>query len=647
MTSPATARLEGRRGALRAERALRRRIFRPPPTLTVSEWADRHRVLSRVASAEPGKWRTDRAPYQRGIMDAFSDPAVDEVVVMSSAQIGKTEILLNVVGYFVDQDPAPILLMEPTLDMARAFSTDRLKTMLMESPQLRGKVHESARRHSGDTILHKEFPGGHLTMVGANSAAGLSSRPIRVVLADEVDRYPASAGDEGDPVSLADKRTATFWNRKKAKFSTPTVKGVSRIERAYVSSDQRRYLVPCPECGHEQPLAWANLHWDKDEHGKPKLDTVRYACAGCGVLLEEQQKYAMLLRGRWHAEKPFGGIAGFFLNALYSPWATWAELVREFDTARRSPETLRVFVNTVLGETWEMDGEAVDTTALEARRERYLAEVPNDVGILTAGVDVQRDRLELVVKGWGAGQESWLIAHHRVAGDPSKRDVWDRLDLLLLKERRHESGQMLAVRSCCIDSGDLTQDVYAFVRPRQRRGVHATKGHSVRGKPLVNRPGKPNKYGIKVVPIGTDTAKDVVFARLKNGEPGSPGYMHFPFPQPDGADDEYFAQFGAEKAFTKRVKGIPVREYRAVRDRNEAIDLEVLALAALHLLGAAVYDQLAVWVERVRQPVAAPPAEPAKDPTWPVDQMPQPAPPRVMPGPKRPPGMGYIDRWRK
>lgn len=635
----ATQRLEGAAAALASERRLRTQIFRPPPRLTVSEWADRYRMLTAVASAEPGQWRTDRAPYQRAIMDAFSDPLVETVVVMSSAQVGKTEIVLNLIGNFMDQDPSPMLVLQPTLDMAKAFSKDRLREMLRASPRLRGKVKESNRRGSDDTLLHKSFDGGHITMVGANSAAGLASRPIRVVLCDEIDRYPASAGNEGDPVGLARKRTINFWNRKIGLFSTPTLKGVSRVERAFESSDQRRYYVPCPHCGYMQPFRWPQLDFE----------TASYTCGGpdgegCGALIPETAKTAMLDAGTWVAEKPGRSIIGFHLNALYSPWAQWPALIAEFREAKQDPELLRVFVNTVLGETWEIDGESVDPASLDARRESYAAEVPMPVGILTAAVDVQKDRLELEVRGWGAGQESWLIQHARIYGDPSRAEVWERLDMQLTRAYRHESGAEIKIRSCCVDSGDQTQAVYAFVRPRQRRGVWATKGHSIRGKPLINRPSKTNKYGVRVVPIGTDTAKDVLFARLGMLTPGTPGYMHFPLAQKDGADAEFLAQYAAEKAFIRRVKGIPVREYRGVRDRNEAIDLGVLSLAALHLLGAGVYDQLGLWVQKVQEsaPVASDPTQSGQTAQTPAQSGPRPAAPRPRMG-----GGGYLNSWRR
>lgn len=644
--SSAIDRLEGAGVALDRERELRRRIFTPPPKLTVSQWADANRMLTSIASAEPGRWRTDRAPYQRGILDAFSDPMIEEVAVMSSAQVGKTEVVLNVAGFFIDQDAAPMLVLQPSIDMARAFSKDRLREMIRATPALGRKIQESERRKAEDTILHKQFAGGHITMVGANAPSGLASRPVRVVLCDEIDRYPTSAGKEGDPVALAKKRTATFWNRKIGEFSTPTVKGTSRIEASFLEGDQRRYFVPCPHCGHKQFLRWPQL-----DH-----ETAQYACEDCGALIAETDKPAMLAKGEWIPTNPGRHKASFHLNALYSPWTTWAELVREYDSAKAIPERLKTFVNTSLGESYEEPGERIDAGSLSARRELYPAEVPAAVGVLTAAIDVQGDRLELAIKGWGAKQESWLIAHHRVYGNPDTADVWDRADTLLTKPYAHESGALLYVRSACVDTGYKTNVVYEFVALRQQRGTWATKGHSVRGKPLVSRPAKANKYRVKVVPIGTDTAKDVIFDRLRTERPKDfrdgdvvPGYMHFPMPGGDGGDDEYLAQFGREKKALRYDKGVPFHVYVLEPEgaRNEAIDLEVLNLAALHMLGAGVYDRLATWVAKTQadgarrresQPVAN------AEPTPAIQQFP--ASP-VMPGPRIPRPGGYVNSWKR
>lgn len=558
-------------------------------------------MLSPEASAEPGSWRTDRVPYLRGIMDAFSEPIVQMVVVMSSSQIGKTEIVNNVVGYYIDQDPGPMLVLQPNVEpMAKAWSKDRFAPMLRDSPRLRGKVHDPRSRDSGNTILHKIFPGGHITVAGANSPAGLSSRPIRIVLFDEIDRYPASAGTEGDPLELAIARTQTFYNRKIGMFSTPGVKGVSRIEKAYSESDRRRYFVPCPACGTMQPLEWKGIVWEKDGDGNHKPETVKYQCQECGVLIDEVDKYRMLSQGEWIPELPGERIAGFHLNALYSPFLRWQEIVEHFLKAKPSPERLQVFVNTVLGETWEEQAEKADATELAARREHWPAEVPAGVGVLTAGVDVQVEWLELAVKGWGAEEESWLIAHHRIHGDPQKKDVWERLEALLTKAYEHESGAKLRIRACMIDSGYLTDIVYGFVRTRQKRNVFASKGMDTIGAIPLKRATKANRYGVKLFTVGTVSMKDTIFNRLKITRPG-PGYMHFCQQGPDGADAEYFAQFEAEHVVRRFSHGRMIRGYKQKRTRNEAIDLEVLNLAALHALGAGIRNQLGKLAEHLNE----------------------------------------------
>ncbi len=660
-------RLRGARRAIVRERELRAQIFRPPPKLTISEWADRHRYLSGLSSAEEGRWRTSRAPFQRGIMDAISDPLVQDVLWVAPSQVGKSEVLLNTIGFFVDQDPSPMLMVRPNIEDARDFSEDRVKAGLIDtSPRVRARIAPaSGRREAGNKMLRKVFPGGHLTLVGANSPTGLSNRPIRIVLFDEIDKYPPSAGDKGDPISLASNRTKTFWNRKKVKVTTPGVKGASRSEKEWEKSDQRRFFVPCPDCGHRQHLQWNNVKFDASTG---VCDG--YMCVGCGVIIEERSKPGMLAAGEWVATNPDGKFPGFHLNVLYSPWTTWAEVVEKFLTAKKSPDTLQPFINEDLAEWWDpQDGEAINADELTARRESY-ADVPADVGVLTAFVDVQRDWMELVVKGWCAGQESRLIAHHRLRGNTEHDDVWSRLDPLLTKGYPHESGATLYITVCGVDSGDgdNVQPVYRFVAPRQKRErcpVYATKGSSVRGRPIVaGRPSKKNKYGVRVYPIGSDTAKGIVFARLKlkKAEDGSypPGFMHFPRPLPDGGcDDEYLEQFGREKVFIRYDHGVPYRVYEVVPEgaRNEAIDLEVGNLHMLHLLGAGVYDQLSTWVAkanaegakvRARAPAqdVTPPPPPDDDGgAAPTPSIPKPPPPRRTP-PRRP-GGGYVNSWRR
>ncbi len=545
-------------------------LWAPPPDLTVSEWADRYRKLSPESSAEPGQWYTSRAEYQRGIMDALNDSGIETIIVMTSAQIGKTEIINCICGYYIHQDPSPMICLQPTLEMAKTWSKDRLAPMLRDTPVLQGLIKDPRSRDSDNTVLHKRFPGGHITIAGANSAASLASRPVRIVLCDEVDRYPVSAGTEGDPVNLVRKRTTTFWNRKIILTSTPTIKNASRIETAYLASDQRRYFVPCPECGEFILLEWRHLHWTDD--------SIWYACPHCGGTIDERQKPQMIAGGEWRATTVAATpkTAGFHLCELYSPWVSWKEMRDNFLAAKNFPETLKTWVNTALGETWEETGDGVDDLPLRARAEEYNRD--NDlpgVVLVTAGVDVQDDRLECEVVGWGIGEESWSLDYLVLPGDPERADVWHRLDDVL--DARF-SGE--PIRIMFVDSGAHTQAVYRYCRKRQRRRVYAVKGQSQSGKPVSARPAR-RKPGddVKPVPIGVDTAKDVIYGRLRIEHPG-PGYCHFP----DHYPDEYFWMLTAEEIVIRYTHGVPKRVWRRKRPRNEALDCRVYAYAALHFL---------------------------------------------------------------
>ena len=554
---------------------------RPPPALTISQWADECLQLSAEDSAEPGRFSTARAPYQRGILDALSEPGIHTVVVMSSAQIGKTVLLKAIIGYHVDQDPAPILMLQPTEAMAEAFSKDRLAPMIRDTPVLRDKIADPRARDSGNTILHKRFAGGHLTLVGANSAAGLASRPIRVVLCDEVDRYPASAGAEGDPVNLAIKRAATFWNRRIVLTSTPSIKGVSRIERAFNFSDQRRYHVPCPHCQAFNPWRWADLHFDPVN---PAVNPV-LACPSCGGVIEERYKPRLLGTGEWRPDNPtVRGVAGFHLNELYSPWRKWSEVIADFLAAKGNPETLKVWVNTSLGECWEEETEKQDADSLLSRRENYDATaLPDGILYLTAGVDVQADRLEVEVVGWRQdGQdvppESWGVAYRVIPGDPAKVEVWDSLDTVLQSTWTTQAGRRLRVMAVGVDSGGHhTAQVYAYCAARKGQHFYACKGVDGPRPVWSGKKSRSPKYKAELWLIGSDTGKDAWYSRLKIAEPG-PGYCHFPL----SYDRHYFAMLTAEQVRTKYRKGRAVREWFLPSGRrNEALDIRVLALAAL------------------------------------------------------------------
>lgn len=549
----------------------------PPPDLSVDEWADHYRVLSRESSAEAGKWSTDRAPYQRGMMQAVSDPKVETVVFMTGAQIGKTEIINNSVGYYISQDPSPMLVVQPTLDLGKMWSNDRLAPMLRDTPVLKDAVKDPRSRDSGNTLLQKSFAGGYIAIVGANSPTGLASRPVRCVFFDEVDRYPVSAGTEGDPVDLGKKRTATFtYNRKIVMVSTPTNKGASRIEAAYENSDQRKYHVPCKDCGEKQELKWSNVRWDKDQP-----ETAHYMCEHCGSVWDDAARYRAIKYGEWKATAPFNGTAGFHINGIYSPWTPLADAVRDFLTAKKMPETLRVWTNVYLAETFEQEGERVDDYSVKERAEQFGDLLDERIGVITAGIDVQDDRLECEIVGWGKDEESWSIDYRIFYGDPSTPQLWNDLDNFLKHVYQTEDGREMGIRAGCIDSGGhYTQAVYNFVRPREARRIFAIKGMAGESRPIVSRPSKNNIGKVRLFTLGVDNIKDLLFSRLTIQSEGA-GYCHFPADRPD----EYFKQLAAsEKIVTKYHKGFPRREFVKTRTRNEALDCRVYAIGALAIL---------------------------------------------------------------
>ncbi len=560
--------------------------LKPPPELTLSQWADRYRMLSAESSAEPGRWHTDKAPYQREIMDAIGDAHIRRVVIMCAAQLGKTELLLNILGYFMAYAPAPILVMQPTLDMGQTFSKDRLAPMIRDTPVLRGLV-DVKSRYAGNTILKKNFPGGHITIVGANSATGLASRPIKVLLADEVDRYPGSAGTEGDPLSLAQKRQTTFWDKKTVMVSTPVIKGHSRIETEYNQSTREEWNVPCPECGHYQPFVWANLIFDPDDLQKE----IVYKCERCGCVANEYRWKQQSQQGRFVAENPGAETRGFHLNTLASTFCGWKEIVQKFIVAKEqldqgNPEGMKVWVNTELGETWEERGEQVEDTELFNRREIYDAVVPEEVLVLTAGVDVQDDRFEVEIVGWGVGKESWGIRYQKIYGDMLKEQVWEDLDAFLQTVWCKKDGTALRIISCCIDSGGHhTDQVYRFTKERYERGVWAIKGKGGAEVPYIRNPTTNNRVKTPLFIIGVDAGKVLLYQRLRHNTKG-PNYCHFPANEEAGYDETYFKGLTSEKMVVRFRKGRSVTVWE-LKDskykRNEPLDLRNYATAALEI----------------------------------------------------------------
>lgn len=580
--------------------------WQPRPALSVSQWADTNRILDSSTSAEPGRWRTDRTPYLREIMDRLSDrDPVQIVVVMAGSQLGKSEAGNNWVGSVMDSTPGPMLMVQPTVEDAEAYSKQRIAPMIAASPALREKVAEPRSRDSGNTLLLKEFPGGFLKMVGSNAPSKLASTPIRFVFLDEIDRFPLDSGGEGDPVSLAYRRTATFPNRKLLLTSTPTVEGFSRIETAYLETDRRQYWVPCPRCGEFQVLhfrptdtASGGVRWDS---GAPHL--AWYECDHCRGRIENHEKTTMLARGTWIAgAESKAGAVGYHLSSLYSPhgWVSWGMIATEFLSASKDPEKLKVFANTLLAETWKAgDGAQVKADGLAKRAERYAAPVPAPVLILTAGVDVQDDRLEVEVVGWGPGEESWSIAWHALSGDPTGPAVWRDLDEFLRREWQGV-GCTHRIRAVAVDSGYATQDVYRFCKGKESRRIWAVKGHD---GPRPVWPKQPRR-GARIAPmysVGVDTAKDSIYARLRVEPPG-PGALHFP----DSHPSAYYEQLTAERRQVTLYRGRELRKWiKPPGRRNEALDCRVYAYAALQGL-ATLNVRLPAWVPPAPSPVAPP-----------------------------------------
>ena len=588
--------------------------LRPDPDLTVSEWADRHRMLSGRASAEPGRYRTVRTPYMREIMDRLSpgDPT-QRVVFMKAAQVGATEAGNNWIGFAIHQAPGPMLAVQPTVELAKRNSRQRIDPLIEESPELRERIKPARSRDAGNTMLSKEFAGGILIMTGANSAVGLRSTPARYIFLDEVDAYPASADEEGDPVTLAEARSLTFAHRRKVFLvSTPTIRGLSRIERELEASDQRRFFVPCPHCDAMQWLKFDRLRWEK---GRP--ETAEYLCEGCDGAIAEHHKTAMLEAGEWRAtaEPEDPGTVGYHLSALYSPvgWLGWDRIARAWEAARGSDEAIKAFRNTILGETWVESGEAPDWQRLADRREAWKpGTVPAGGLFLTAGADVQKDRIEVDVWAWGRGLESWLVDHVVIEGGPGDPACWQQLTDLLGRTWTYASGEHLAIARLAIDTGYETSAVYGWARQVGFAQVAPVKGldgfnrsSPVTGPTYVDATvaGKRLRRGARLWSVATSTFKAETYRFLRQdrpaeeeiaaGAPFPPGTVHLP----SWADSEWLKQLAAEQLVTvKGKRGFTKLEWQKLRERNEALDCRVYARAAAWIAGADRWSE-ARWAD--------------------------------------------------
>lgn len=608
----------------------------------MSEWAERFAHLSAETSADAGKFRA--FAYQNGIMDAVTSPEVRQVTVIKSARVGYTKILDHVVGYFIHQDPSPVLVVQPRVEDAEDYSRTEIAPMLRDTPVLAEIAGDLKAKDSNQRVQKRVFRNGSsVAFIGANSPGGFRRITARIAAFDEIDGYPVTgAGNEGDQIALGIKRTESFWNRKVILGSTPTLKGVSRIEKAWNESDQRRYHVPCPHCGVMQVLRWENLRWDKDIDGDGRIvghrpETAHFVCVESGCVIEEHDKPRMIDAGEWIADKPFAGHAGFHIWAGYSLFenAAWRYLVEEFLRVRKDPALLQTFVNLVLGETWEEQGETVAANSLIGRAEAYDADtLPDHVAVLVAGVDTQGDRLEVQVVGFGAKEEAWPCRYEVLRGDPAQPDVWRQLDEVLLQSYGTESGRSLRIRATCIDSGGHhAEAVYRFCRARRGRRVFATKG-APGARPVW--PKRASRGGVKgadqVYIVGVDTAKDAIYARLRIAQPG-PGYIHFP--SDDGFAQDYFDQLTVEQVVTRYREGRPYRVWtKPASARNEALDTFVLALAAM--------KSLPMRLDRMATRSTEAPAEQDVE----LDQTPTPAvppvEPRAQPRPARRPPPGWL-----
>jgi phage terminase large subunit GpA-like protein len=562
----------------------------PRRSLPVSEWADTHRELSGKQAGERGRYRTSRTPFLREIMDCFSyNSRVTDIVVMKSSQVGVTEATVNVIGYVMDHAPCPMMVMLPTLDNRDKWKTQKLNPLLTDTPIVRDLLGGNRSRDAANRQDMIDFPGGVLFLAGGNSPNSYAQTSVRIIILDDFDRFPAEVGNEGDVETLADGRTKAFRRAIRCKISTPVLKG-GLIDKSYEASDQRRYHVPCPHCDTPQPIRWPFIKWNES------LTHAWMVCEECGAEIQEHHKPEMLRRGRWVSGNPKAKIRGYHISALYAPIGlgpTWLELAEKWMRAQGDVAKMQAFINTDLGEPWEEKGDAIEPTGLLAR----LEEFPDTLQVLyrTAGVDVQKDRLEITFDDWTAGEECWRHAHVILAGDTAQQDVWNQLAELF---------NDMKPDAVAIDSGYNTSMVYAFVE--KRKYCYAVKGMQGGHRPLVEdervrkqRLRRQRRKGIQVHIVGVDQAKALLFARLKLTEPG-PGYIHFAN-QPD-FDDEYFAQLTAEKLVTRMRGTRPVAEWVQSRPRNEALDCSNYSLAALRLSGVDLSQRVPRTIEHNNDP---------------------------------------------
>ena len=603
--------------------------MKPPEALTVSEWADKYRRLSPESSAETGPWRTRRTPYLKEVMDAFTDPKVRHIVMVAASQVGKSEGLNNMIGYIIVQDPGSILLIEPTQGDAKEYSKLRIAPMIRDCSVLRKIVSQSIRGDTGNTILQKSYPGGILTMCGSTEAHALASKPIRYVFGDERDRWAVEAGKEGDPWALAMARQRTFYNAKSYECSTPTIKGYSPIEKSFNSGTMERWCSRCPHCGEYHNVRWQDIRYAFEtrevNHETTYLVTeVYYVCPDCGAISKEHE--IKRAPAKWIAENPDAiknGTRSFWLNAFCSPWVSWEKIVTEYLGARNDMIKLKVVYNTLFGELWEERGGLANEDDYLSRREEYKAELPHGVLVLTMGVDVQDDRLEYEIVGWGVRKENWGIRRGIILGRPDTPEVWEQLDELIDRGYRFENGKGLRISMTFIDDGGhFTQEVRFRCAQRIGKRVFDCKGYGGDGKPYTSPPKK-----VKIVlrgktlgecwqyQLGVDAGKQLIMDGLKIQTPG-PRYCHFPINPECGYEHRYFVGLLSEHLVYKEHNKNPwVWEKIPGHERNEALDCRNYAQAAFTALAP---DMDALFRRMNERPTEKP--EPRKQPRMPRKQ---------------------------
>ena len=583
-------------------------MFRPPAKQTVSEWADQNRVLVSESSAEPGAWRTDRAPYQREIMDAFTQPGIWQIVIMASAQVGKSEIELNMMGCAIDNDPGPMLYIQPTDKVAEDYSKRRIAPMINACPTLRKKVFKARSRDAMNTITMKTFPGGSLAIIGANSPADLSSKPVRYIFMDETDRFPASAGTEGDPQELAERRTETFrHNRKIVKTSTPTIKGASKIETDYMNGTQEEWHTECPHCHTYSYIRFADIHFEKEDFTNQNGDedyivkAVSWRCPVCKRDIGEYE--CKRLPAKWISKNPKAaknGIRSFRLNAFMSPWSDWKDIVWKFLKAHKDATKLQTFYNTILGESWEIHTHDGLDEKLYQRREHYNAEVPTGVLLLTMGMDTQDNRLEYEVVGWDRQGQSWGISRGVIPGRPDSPGVWQEVDALLDREWKSTNGIKFRILATFIDSGGhFTTPIYKQCARRASKKIWPIKGENGEGKPECRPMRRGMGDGAKFM-LGVDAGKAGIMSDAEIDEPG-PNYMHFPIDYRAGYDLEYFKGLISERLEIHRRNGKGVAVWEQFYERNEPLDCRNYARAAYRYFNWR-FDELERYIKGEEEP---------------------------------------------